>query len=189
MAFLGKKVITPKGEIRAEKALILLVKTSSIEDLIPVDQTVKSMAIPRAEILFFGLGEYDTVKAPSENNESITDHDGNDQVLDKKLTGELTVLGNFEYNDVDDIEAETWSIFVADPKTVYRMAGYDGNQVSMAAVTVAETFLAHRIYHQIKLTGNATDEFGQAQRVPFTFTKELESNSDGKYQKITVTLS
>ena len=189
MAFTGRKIQTPKNLIRSQKAMILLIKASDAEALVPADQTVKSMAVPRANILFFGLGEYDTVKAPTEDGEVIKDHDGNDIVLDKDLNGELTVLGKFENNELDDIEEETWTVVAADPKTVYAMDGFSSAAASMAAITAGQTFTAHEVFHKVKISGNSPNDYGTAQRSAFKFNKELESHSDGKFKGLTMTAS
>lgn len=188
MAFLGRPVQTLKSAIRSRKALIVLAKASDIEAAIPADQNTKAMSIARDKLLFFGLGEQETVSAPTENGETVSDHDGNEIVLDKVLNGEMTVLGTFENDDIDDIEDEAWSIFTCDPKTVYAMTGYASSAASMAAVTAGQTFVAHEIFHNVKISGNTPNEYGTAQRTAFTFTKELETNSDSKFKGITITL-
>lgn len=187
MPWTGRKIQTPKTEVRSQKALLVLALSSAVESAIPANQTLKAMSVARANLTFFGLGEYETVKAPTEDGETIKDHDGNNIVLDKNLNGEMTVLGKFENNEIDDLEEETWTIFVCDPKTVYSMAGYSSSAPSMAAITAGETFLAHEIFHKVKISGNSPNDYGTAQRTAFTFNKELESNSDGKFKAITVT--
>ncbi len=180
-----------KAEIRSRSAIIMVMKATDFIALAPPDQSTKTIDISVAgsmPIYMVGVAEYKTVKSTVVGGESVQDQLKTTIEINKNLEGEATLLGTYENDALDDLENETWTMFLADPDSVSSMASWDpASQILVQ--TVGESFLAHEILDKVTINTGESGEYGEAQRTPMTFTKELESMSDGRFKAIVTSFS